>query len=55
MPETDGTQLVLWLAERHRTAEIIVATGLNATERPCHATFRSGSNCELPRHNRQGK
>ncbi len=27
MPEIDGTELVLWLAERHCTAEIIVATG----------------------------
>ncbi len=29
MPEIDGTELVFWLAERHCTAEIIVATGYN--------------------------
>lgn len=37
MPETDGTELVLWLAERHCTAEIIVATGYN----PSYASMAS--------------
>ena len=31
MPEIDGTELVFWLAERHCTAEIIIATGFNPT------------------------
>ena len=31
MPEIDGTELVFWLAERHCTAKIIVATGYNPT------------------------
>lgn len=29
MPEPEGIQLLHWLAERHATAEIIIATGYN--------------------------
>ncbi len=31
MPKIDGTELMIWLAARHCTAEIFVATGYNPT------------------------